>query len=117
MQGDVLGLIAFDLVLRVLFARVMGVAFVIDVFDVHAHDFAADPAGLRIPTDMIADFKPLSHDKRPWQTSLNRKVHVLLLSACDENIGASAGVPTIHPSCFWSATAQAKQKTGCMADN
>jgi hypothetical protein len=64
MQSDVSSFIAFDFVLRLLFARVMDVAFIIHIFGVHAHDFAADPAGLRIPTYMIADFKPLGHGKR-----------------------------------------------------
>ena len=44
MQSDVSGFIAFDFVLRLLFARVMDVAFIIHIFGVHAHDFAADPA-------------------------------------------------------------------------
>jgi hypothetical protein len=65
MQSDVSGFIAFDFVLRLLFARVMDVAFIIHIFGVHAHDFAAHPAGFRIPTYMIADFKPLGHGKRP----------------------------------------------------
>jgi hypothetical protein len=39
MQRDVSGLIALDFVLRLLFARVMDVAFVVHVFDVHAQRF------------------------------------------------------------------------------
>jgi hypothetical protein len=63
MQRDVSGLIALDFVLRLLFARVMDVAFVVHVFDVHAHDFAADPASLRVPTYVIANFELLSHGR------------------------------------------------------
>ena len=51
-------LFAFDFVLRLAFARVMDVAFVIHVFGVHVHDFAADPASFRIPTHPI-----VSHGK------------------------------------------------------
>jgi hypothetical protein len=58
-------LIAFDFVLRLLFARVMDVAFVVHVFDVHPHDFPPHPASFRVPTYMIADFKPLGHGNRP----------------------------------------------------
>jgi len=58
-------LFAFDFVLRLVFARVMDVAFVIHVFGVHAHNFAADPASLRIPTYVIANFEPSCHGKRP----------------------------------------------------
>jgi hypothetical protein len=41
----------------------MDVAFVVHVFDVHAHDFAADPASLRVPTYVIANFELLSHGR------------------------------------------------------
>jgi hypothetical protein len=64
MQSDVSGFIAFDFVLRFLFARVMDITFVVHVCGVHPHDFAPDPAGFRIPTHMIADFESLGHDKR-----------------------------------------------------
>jgi hypothetical protein len=62
-QGNMSSLFAFDFVLRLVFARVMDVAFVIHVFGVHVHDFAADPASFRIPTHPIANFEPLSHGK------------------------------------------------------
>jgi hypothetical protein len=44
-------------------------------------------------------------------------MHAPIRSACDENIGAGVGVPVMHLEFFCSATAQAKQKTGCAADN
>jgi hypothetical protein len=55
------GFFAFDFVLRLNFARVMDVAFVVHVFGVHTHDFAADPASFRIPAHAIANFEPLGH--------------------------------------------------------
>jgi hypothetical protein len=67
MQGDVTGFIAFDFVLRLIFAGVMDVTLVIHVFSVNAHDLTANPAGFRIPTHAIADFEPLAHSK-PAQT-------------------------------------------------
>jgi hypothetical protein len=60
-QSDMSGFIAFDFVLRLIFAGVMNVAFVIHVLAVHAHDLAADPAGFRIPAHAIADFESLGH--------------------------------------------------------
>src|SRR5689334_9562946 len=65
--------LSLDFVLRLLFARVMDVAFVVHVFDVHAHDFAADPASLRVPTYVIANFELLSHGERPTTRNANRR--------------------------------------------
>jgi hypothetical protein len=62
-QGNMSSLFAFDFVLRLIFARVMDVAFVIHVFCVHADDFAADPASFRTPTHPITNFEPLGHGK------------------------------------------------------
>src|SRR6185437_1354234 len=41
MHRDVIGLVALDLVLRIVGARVMGVTLVLDVFRVHPGDFPA----------------------------------------------------------------------------
>jgi hypothetical protein len=58
-HGDVIRLVAFDFVLRIILARVMDITFVFDVLGVHPHDFASNPAGFRIPAHMGADFEPL----------------------------------------------------------
>jgi hypothetical protein len=60
MQGDMDRLFTFDFVLRLVFAGVVDVAFVIHVFGVHAHDFAAEPAGFRIPAHAIANLEALA---------------------------------------------------------
>jgi hypothetical protein len=44
MKRDVIRLIAFDLVLRIVLARMMDVAFVVHIARMHLHDMAADPA-------------------------------------------------------------------------
>jgi hypothetical protein len=62
-QGDMGGLFAFDLILRLIFVCVMDVAFVIQIFGVDAHDFAADSTSFRIPTHAIANFEPWGHSK------------------------------------------------------
>jgi hypothetical protein len=59
-QGDVVGLVAFDLVLRLVPARVVDVALDLDVPRVHAQDMAAHAAGLGIPAHVVADPKGLS---------------------------------------------------------
>jgi hypothetical protein len=62
-QGDVIGFVAFDFVLRLIFARMMDVAFVVHIFGVDPHDFAADAASFRTPTNVIAKFESLGHSK------------------------------------------------------
>ena len=61
MESDMLGLIAFDLVLWIVRASVVGVAFIIHVFRMHADDVTGDPARFRIPAYVIADFERSSH--------------------------------------------------------
>jgi hypothetical protein len=60
-QGDVIGLIALNFVLGVVLAGVMSITFVIQIFGVHFHNLAADPASLRVPDYAIADLESLFH--------------------------------------------------------
>src|SRR6188472_1660185 len=60
-EGDVVGLVALDFVLRLGLARMVSVAFVVDVSSVDFDDFTAHPAGFRIPTDAVANCKRLDH--------------------------------------------------------
>src|SRR5215831_16131311 len=62
MQGDMIGLIALNLVLRVIRAGVMDVALVGHIHSVHPHYPAGDPACLGIPAHAIADFEHSRHD-------------------------------------------------------
>src|SRR5215831_21334956 len=55
------GLVAFNFVLRLVLARVMHVAFVIHVLRVHLDDSASDPPSLRIPAHAVARFEPFDH--------------------------------------------------------
>src|SRR5579883_59161 len=63
MQGDVVGPVAPDLILRVVRARVMDVALVVHVALVDAQDRAPHPTGLRIPADVIADLESFRHEE------------------------------------------------------
>jgi hypothetical protein len=61
-QSDMIGSVAFDLVLRIILARVMDVAFVVHVSCVHPHDVTADPTGFGIPAHVIPNLVCLGHD-------------------------------------------------------
>jgi hypothetical protein len=65
MGRDVIGLVASDLILRIILRRVMGMALVIEVAEVDGDDGSRYPAGLGIPAYMIADFKFPSHGVVP----------------------------------------------------
>src|SRR5579871_529701 len=69
-QGDMVGLVALDLILRLVPARVMNVAFVVHVLAMHADDSAAHPAGLRVPADVIAHLKRCCHELGPKAPSV-----------------------------------------------
>jgi hypothetical protein len=73
-QSDMIGFVAFDLVLWIVRARVMDIAFVVHIPRVHAHDTAADSVGFGVPTHMIADFEYLRHPESPrtYATSAGR---------------------------------------------
>jgi hypothetical protein len=55
-------LVALDFVLRIIRARVVDVAFVIHILGVHSHDATGHPAGLGIPTHVIADLERVCHN-------------------------------------------------------
>jgi hypothetical protein len=57
-----IGLVAFDLVLRVVRAGVMAVALIGHIFGVHPHYPACDPACFGIPAHVIADLEYSRHD-------------------------------------------------------
>src|SRR6185437_11993816 len=62
-KGDMVGRAALDLVLRIVRARMMGIAFDFELARMHAGDRAADTAGLRIPAHAIMDLEALRHDR------------------------------------------------------
>ena len=62
MHGNVICLVALDLVLGFIDTRVMDVAFVVHVLRMHPHDMSADPASFGIPGYVIADLECLGHE-------------------------------------------------------
>jgi hypothetical protein len=71
-QGYVIGFVAFDLILGIIIARMMDVAFVVYVTRVHPHNETTDPTGLGIPADVIADLECLSHGMSPGSALVRR---------------------------------------------
>lgn len=61
MHGDMVGFIAFDFILRLIWSGVMRVSFVIYVLGMDLDNFPADMSGLGIPGDVIADFETFRH--------------------------------------------------------
>jgi hypothetical protein len=59
MQGDVIGPVALDFILRIVRRGVVDVPLVVDVLGMHAQDMAAHPAGLGVPADMVAALEGL----------------------------------------------------------
>ena len=62
MRRNMIGLITFDLVLRIVTAGMMGVTLKIKIRSMNFNDPARHKAGLGIPSYMITYFKLRSHD-------------------------------------------------------
>jgi hypothetical protein len=61
MGRDMIGLVALDFVLRIVFRGVMHMALVVEVSGVDRDNGARHPACLGIPAYVISDFESLSH--------------------------------------------------------
>jgi hypothetical protein len=59
MHGDVVGLIAFDFVLWIVWASMAGIPLVICVLRMDPDNPTADTSGIGIPCVMIPDFEPV----------------------------------------------------------
>lgn len=57
MRCDMIGLITFDLLLRIFFRRVMGISSIIKIFDVNFNDCSTHSSRFIIPAYVIADFE------------------------------------------------------------
>ena len=62
-EGDMIGLAALDLVLRFVCARMMGIAFDLELARMHAGDRAAGAPRLGIPAHSIMDLEGLRHGR------------------------------------------------------
>jgi hypothetical protein len=64
MQGNVIGLVALDLELRIIFAGMMRITFVFRIARVYLDYPAGHMAGFGIPADAIADPEFFAHALR-----------------------------------------------------
>src|SRR5216684_4129668 len=60
-QGDVVGLVALDFILRLIRRSAVNVAFIIDGSFMHFDDFSAHTPGFRIPAHVIANLERHGH--------------------------------------------------------
>lgn len=76
MHRDMVGLVAFDFILRFIRVGVMCVPFVVDVLHMDLDDPATDTSGLGIPAHVVADFEAFRHfilsDVPSYTTTLSR---------------------------------------------
>src|SRR5687767_13319778 len=93
MGGDMIGLVAFDLVLRIIFRRVTHMALIVKIFRMDGDNDARHSAGLGIPAYMIANLEPFSHLANSLflpQAPLNAVAS--LCSSCELYTKLTAGV-------------------------
>lgn len=64
-RGYVVGLVAFDFILGIIFGRMMRMPLVVKIFGMDSDDRAGDPAGLGVPADMIPHFEIPGHGVTP----------------------------------------------------
>src|SRR5438477_11644645 len=62
-ERDMISLVALDLILRNVRARVMSITFVLDVAPMYTDNRAADASGLGIPAHTIANLEAFHHDR------------------------------------------------------
>ena len=62
-EGDMIRLAALDLVLWIVRARVVGIAFDLELASMHASDCAADAPRLGIPAHAIMGLEALRHGR------------------------------------------------------
>ena len=62
-EGDMIRLAALDLVLWIVRARTVGIAFDLELVSMHAGDRAADAPRLGIPAHAIMGFEDLRHGR------------------------------------------------------
>jgi hypothetical protein len=60
-QGDVIGLVALDLILGIVVARTVHVSFVVHILRVHIHNLPTHVTGLGIPGHVLPDLEFIRH--------------------------------------------------------
>ena len=91
-KGDVVRLAALDLVLRIVCARMMGIAFDPELASMHAGDRAADAPRLGVPTHAITDIEGFRHGRsircRKRTAKSNSRIECIFTRAAKAPTGA-----------------------------
>jgi hypothetical protein len=56
-----IGLVALDFILRIVFGSTVGVAFVVEIMSMDHPDRSTHPTSFRIPRDVVTNFESFSH--------------------------------------------------------
>ena len=80
-EGDMVRLAALDLVLRIVCARMVGIAFDLELADTHTDDRAADAPRLGVPAHAIMDLEGLRHGRSIRCRKKNCQEAILALNA------------------------------------
>jgi hypothetical protein len=78
MNGDMICLAALDLVLWRFRARVMRIAFVVEIADMNPDDRAADIPNFRIPPNPISNLESFSHLRLPCRDDSSLAIECIL---------------------------------------
>src|SRR6266550_7376228 len=78
-QGNVIGLVAFDFVLGLVLAGVVDVSFVVHILCMHLDDSPADPPSLGIPAYTVTHLESLCHPSTPGTSCRGALNHLMLL--------------------------------------
>ena len=62
MRSNMIGFIAFDLVLQIIFTGMMCIAFIVEIGSVDFYDLSGYMSCFRIPSHVIADLEFVCHD-------------------------------------------------------
>src|SRR5260221_11742591 len=77
-QGDVIGLVALDFILRIIRRSTVNIAFIFDGSLMHFDDFSAHTSSFRIPAHVIANLERLGHCSvlvRSWSAPYSKATY------------------------------------------
>lgn len=101
MEGDMIRLAAPDLVLRIVCARMVSIAFDLEFTSMHAYDRAVDTPSLGIPAYAIMDLEGLRHGRSIRCRPRTAKEAVLVLGERHEHSNWCPACRFLEIAAFW----------------
>lgn len=101
MEGDMIRLAAPDLVLRIVCARMVSIAFDLEFTSMHADDRAVDTPSLGIPAHAIMDLESLRHGRSIRCRPRTAKEAVLVLGERHEHSNWCPACRFLEIAAFW----------------